>query len=165
MLFLCTCSTSKDLEYKDNIISSVINDYISEFSKINKKEPNAILIRKRENSIISIEDLPQSTSMGYLRESMQKKDNLSAGIFSNVLCIYYLDEIGKDKIIFKDVPLRLQRKAEQPMFKIAMSGKELSIPYGSSEWEPSLEIKYELNISKKTVDDHTKRIEKTVDFP
>lgn len=142
----------------------VINDYVLEFSKVNGKKPNAILISKRENSVISINDLPQSTFMGYLRESMEK-ENLSAGKFSNVLCIYYLDEIGKDKIIFKDVPLRLQKKAKQTWLKITISGQELSIPYGVGEWEPRLEIKYDLNSKKKTVDNHTKRIERTIDFP
>ena len=142
----------------------VINDYVLEFLKINRKTPNAILIIKRENSVISISDLPKSTFLGYLRESMQK-ENLNAGKFSNVLCIYYLDEIGEDKIIFQDLPLRLQRKAEQPMCKITISGKELSIPYDVGEWEPSLEIKYDLNSQKKTIDNHTKRIERTVDFP
>jgi len=142
----------------------VINDYILEFSKINGKKPNAILISKIENSVISINDLSQSTFLGYLRESMQK-ENLRAGKFSKVLCIYYLDEIGEDKIIFKEVSLKLQKKAEQTWLKITISGKELSIPYGIGEWEPSLEIKYDLNFQKKTVDNHTKRIERTVDFP
>ncbi|WP_280698169.1 hypothetical protein [Dysgonomonas sp. PH5-45] len=141
----------------------IINDYILEFSDFNGP-PDAILIQKRENHGISIKDLPKNTSLGYLRKSMRKEEDLGAGVFSNVLCIYYLDEIGEDKIIFKDVPSKLQKKAEQIHFSLTLSGKEISIPYDVAEWEPSLEIKYDLNSQKKIVNNYAKRIEKTVDF-
>lgn len=163
IFLLSSCSIQKDSKHKTNIMSMVITDYILEFSEINGKRPSAILIRKEEH-VISINDLPMGTSMGYLRKSVRKEENLGAGNFSNVLCIYYFNEIGEDNIIFKDVPLKLQRKSEQTN-KITISGKELSIPYTEGEWEPSLVIKYDLNSKKKYIDDCINRIERTADFP
>ncbi|GHT17546.1 hypothetical protein FACS189429_1860 [Bacteroidia bacterium] len=101
------------MKYQENITSIIINDYILEFSKINGRKPKAILISDRKEHKKSIQDLPYMASMAYLQNYIQKKENIGAGVFSNVICIYYLDQIGEDKTIFKDVPIKLQKKAEQ----------------------------------------------------
>jgi len=165
LLFLYGCSVQQSLKYNTNITSIIIKDYISEFSKINGKKPKAILISENVNSVISIQDLPYLASMAYLRESVQEEKNIGAGRFSNVLCIYYLDQISEsNKMIFKNVPSKLQREPKL-ILKITMNGKEISIfDDGYPEWEPSFEIIYDLNSKNKIVNDYKQKIERIVNW-
>jgi hypothetical protein len=157
MIFFQSCSTQKNT----NVTTTVVKDYISEYSKTIGEKPRAILIRKDEKSVITIKDLPEETSLGYLQKSLQKKENISTGKFFNVLCVYYVNEISKDEINFKEVSLKLKKKAEQTD-KIVIGGKEILISNDIFEWQPQLVIKYNLLSKSKVVNNYKEKAEKSI---
>jgi ribosomal protein L30E len=149
----------------DNAVktNAFVLDYISEFSIINKKKPKAIIIRKSKISAITINNLPERASMEYLQGSIQNRDSLNAGTINGVLCIYYLNEIGKNEIKHKDVIQRLQKKAMK-IDKLVIGGKEILIHNNMVEWQPSLEIHYYLELKEKVIINYEDRTERSMPF-
>lgn len=162
-LFFCGCSTQKQSKEKLVTTNDIIKDFLSEFSSINRKKPNAILIRKFDSLRITIEDMPERTFKGYLQESLDGKE-IKVGMSDNIICIYYLQEFKKDEIILKDVPLHFL-KSVMSTDKIVLNGKEILILNNKMEWQPTFEIVYDLRIKSKTISNHENKVETTKPFP
>lgn len=161
LIFLQGCTIQKNLDGKAIVTNKLVLDYLSEFSTMTREKPRAIIIRKNENSIITIKDLPEQASMEYLKKSFLKKDSISAGKIDNVLCFYYHTEIGKNEINYKNVPLRLQKRANESN-KLVINDKEIFFSNDMIEWQPQLEIKYDIYLKKKVINNYVNRTEKTV---
>jgi hypothetical protein len=101
--------------------------------------------------------------MEYLQGSIQNRDSLNAGTINGVLCIYYLNEIGKNEIKHKDVIQRLQKKAMK-IDKLVIGGKEILIHNNMVEWQPSLEIHYYLELKEKVIINYEDRTERSMPF-
>jgi hypothetical protein len=162
-LFLCDCSVQKQSDGKSVTINDVIEDYISEFSSNTLKNPNAILIRKTDSLKITIKDVPERALKGYLQKSVDEKNNLRVGMLSNVICIYYTDEFAKNEIDVKNIPPRLLEKGKSTD-KLVLNGKEILISNDMMEWQPTFEIIYDLPNNSKTINNHTKKVERTKSF-
>ncbi|MEX0597069.1 MAG: hypothetical protein WD512_11270 [Candidatus Paceibacterota bacterium] len=140
-------------------VEDMTKDYLEEFSINIDSKLTAILIRKDKNSMVTIKDLPEKTSMYFLQKSLQEGDSLVSGIFSNVLCFYNLEEISRTEIKLKEIPMKLQKKSRQDD-KIVINGREIFLK--DYEWAPNLEIKYDKSKKEKTIDNYLKKVMKTV---
>jgi hypothetical protein len=162
-LFLFSCSVKKQSDGKSVTINYVIKDYISEFSSNSRKNPDAILIRKSDSLKITIKDIPERASKGYLEKSVNEKNNLRVGMLCNVVYIYYADEFAADDINVKDVPSSLFEETKSTN-KLVLNGKEIQISNAMMEWQPTFEIEYDLANRSKSINNHTKKVERTRSF-
>lgn len=128
--------------------TSIIEDYIYNFSKINENDlPFAILISVNEKSNIIIKDVPKMAALGILDE---KKVNYC--MFTEVLCFYNKDEINLNDSKFYEVPIDLIKMAGEKNIMM-FDGIELQISNKFIEWEPTLVIQYNLIKLKKRIID------------
>ena len=163
LLFIGCTVARKDSKYREvNWIPILIEDYKSEFSEFDKNESlNSIIIRKNSNSEIIIKDIPLSAAMGYIKEN--KVHNYKAGMFSEILCLYYIDELNSSAKIFMDLPLELKNKAKEES-KIIIGSKEILVSNEFIEWHPTLEIIYSLERKEKTVKNLSDDTERNIKF-
>lgn len=146
ILFLYSCSVNKIKKSNYNI-EFAVQDYLKTFLIYNRIKPHAIYINV-DKSLISIKDLSENISMGYIDE-IKQNGNLKVGKIHNTICFYLDEEINGSDDIFKKIKIK---NNEVQVDTVKLNGKDLIIPYNSSmEWEPTLEIRYDLVLKMKRV--------------
>ncbi|WP_333694367.1 hypothetical protein [Flavobacterium sp.] len=163
-MFFFGCSVQKEPSGKSVIFNYIIEDFVSEFSSNTLKNPIAILIAKSDSLKITIKDIPERASNGYLKMSLdENNNNLRVGMISNVICIYYSDEFAINEIEMKDIPQPLLEKAKT-INKLVLNGQEILITNDLMEWQSTFEIVYDLPNNSKTIINYTNKVERTKAF-
>lgn len=136
-----SCSSSK-INTEKNQIVHLIKQFNLQFRKKSNSKLSGVIIR-RSGSLVTIKDVPKNAMLGYISEVDEQKD-FSKGIVSGIICLYNADEWKIEKNDFKEIPYKLIRESRKNS-SIVINGKKINFANNDIEWNPELEITYDLN--------------------
>lgn len=144
ILFFVSCSTQVK-QNGDTEIFSLINNYKFEFVNMTGEPPFAVVINK-QNSNVKIMDISKNSALEYLNNGKLKK---KVGLYSNILC-FYDNDVLTSKSLFKNIPKKIKDDAKKGII-LSFDNKKLEIQRDFIEWQPELEIIYDGDLNKKSI--------------
>lgn len=165
LLLLIACSTPKKIEVNDEKqLVHCLNDFISEYKVLKPdRKLSAILIRcKAENNFVTytICDSPVKVIYGGLNNLKRNKSNsFSIGVYNDILCQLYTNDLTIDSTVFKEVGETVKERALSAEIVTDNNGKTYTLDLSLLNWEPEIEIAYNINETKKVI--HCTKTNKT----
>lgn len=157
---LCSCANTKSKITNDKNIKLCLDDFFKTYNNLLPlSKINAVYILERksdEGQIIKIMDCPIEVIFGTLN---QNDYNLKIGNYNNILCQFNLVDNNQRLYFLEDMISSILEKAKSEKKITFMSGKTYSLTYGALEWEPKIEIDYNITLGTKTIRDLTTGME------
>ena len=157
LILLLACSTPKKIEEQhDKQLILCLNDFISEYKVLKPdKDLSALMIKSKienNNIIYVLCDAPEKVIYGGLSDLKKNKTNsFSIGVYNGLLCQFYTKNLNNYSSVFKDVDIAVKEKASSFEIVTDNDGKTYTLDLSLLNWEPEIEIIYNINKSKKEI--------------